>query len=183
MPKEDSLEPIRGMKQAAPRTVLLVAIWIGLTAGFVDVGLLCLKNRLLDTDFYRLGDGFPWIIPTGVAVLVLIPGAILALVARLRRRGVSLGIAVGFLSFIGFLDSSAKLPLEFWASLLLSGGLAVQSARLVASRPGFLRLVRLTTPVLAATVLALMFATSGVRAWTEHRAVAALPPPPSGRRT
>ena len=37
------------------------------------------------------------------------------------------GMAVGLLSFVGFLDVSARLPLELWASLLLSGGLAVQS--------------------------------------------------------
>jgi arylsulfatase A-like enzyme len=167
-------------KHLAPGSILVVAVWIGLVSGFADLGLLVLKKRLIDNDFYRLGDGFPWIIPTGVTALLLLPGAALALVACVRRRGFSLGIAVGILSFVGFLDLSAKLPLEFWASFLLSAGLAVQSARLASARPAFLRVVLVTIPLLAIAVLAFVFATSGARAWSEHRALAALPTPPSG---
>ena len=62
---------------------------------------------------------------------MLLPGAVLALVARLRGAGLPLGIAVAILAFVGFLDLCALLPLESWASLLLSAGVAVQSARLV----------------------------------------------------
>ena len=86
---------------------------------------------------------------------------------------------MGLPAFVGFLDLSALLPLELWSSLLLSAGLAVQSARLVGRRRhGFLRFVRLTAPLLAGAVLVLALATSGARAWSEHRATAALPPPP-----
>ena len=93
-------------------------------------------------------------------MLVLVPGIVLALVARLRRGGVRLGIAVGLLSFIGFLDVCARLPLELWASLLLSGGLAIQSARLVGPRRrAILRLVRRTTPLLIGALLAVMLVT------------------------
>jgi hypothetical protein len=168
----------------APTTVLLVSLWIGLTAGFLDLGFMILKNRPIDgEDFYRLGEGFPWIIPAEVAALVLLPGVVLALVARLRTAGVPLGMAVALLSFVGFLDLCALLPLEPWASLLLSAGFAVQAARLVRGRRrGFLRLARLTTPVLAGAVLALAVGTSGARAWSEHRAIAALPPPPPAAR-
>ena len=69
-------------------TLLLVSLWVGLTAGFLDLGFTILKKHLIDgEDFYRLGEGFPWIIPAGVAGLVLLPGAVLALVARLRGCG------------------------------------------------------------------------------------------------
>jgi hypothetical protein len=88
-------------------------------------------------------------------------------------------LAVGLLSFVGFLDVCARLPLEIWASLLLSGGLAIQSARLVGRRRrASLELVRWTTPLLAGALLAVMLLTIGRRAWSEHRALAALPPPP-----
>ena len=163
----------------APATILLVAIWIGLTAGFLDLGLMILKKRLTGDAFYRLGDHFRWIIPAGVGVLVLLPGTALALIACLRRGAVRLGLAVGLLSFVGFLDLTARLPLELWASLLFSGGLAVQSARLAGRRrEPFLRLVRRTSPLLVGALLAIMLLTFGGRAWSEYRAAATLPPPP-----
>jgi arylsulfatase A-like enzyme len=169
--------------RTAPATILLVAIWIGLTAGFLDLGLMVLRKRLTGDAFYRLGDHFQWIIPAGVGVVVVIPGTALALFAWMRRGRISLGVAVGLLSFIGFLDACARLPLELWASLLLSGGLAVQSAWLVGvRREPFLRLVRRTTWLLVGAILAILLLTFGGRAWSEYRAMAALPPPPAHAR-
>jgi arylsulfatase A-like enzyme len=166
-----------------PATIWLLAVWIGLAAGFLDLGLMVVKKRLIDGDFYRLGEHFGWIIPAGVVVVVLLPGTVLALITWLRRRTVRLGVAVPLLAFVGFLDVSARLPLELWASLLLSGGLAVQSSRLASSRRrGFLKLVRSTAPLLIGTVLAVWLTTFGGRAWSEHRAVAALAPSPPDAR-
>ena len=168
----------------SPATVLLLAAWIGLVAGFLDLGLFVLRRRLIDGEFYRLGDGFPWIIPAGVAAMVMLPGAALALVARLRRGAVPLGIAVGLPAFVGFLDlRRACFP---WSS----GRRCCSPRGSRSSPPGssalagaaFLRLVRLTAPLLAGAVLVLALATSGARAWSEHRAIAALPPPPPGAR-
>ncbi len=168
---------------AAGATILLVAIWIGLTAGYLDLGLMILRKRLSGDAFHRLGDHFSWLIPTGVLVLVLVPGTALALFACLRRRTVNLGPAVGLLLFLGFLDVCARLPLELWASLLLSGGLAVQTARVVGRHGGlFLGLVRRSAPLLAGAVLATILLTFGGRAWSEYRASAALPPAPPGAR-
>lgn len=170
-----------GSRSERPKaaTVLLLSAWIGLVAGFLDLGFVLLKKCLGD-DFYRLSDGFPWIIPTGVAALVSLLGVALVAIARLRRKRVPLETAVGLPAFVGFLDLCAQLPLAFWASLLLSAGLAIQSARLVVRRRReFLGFVRLTSPLLVVTVLVLAMATSGARVWSEHRAIAALPPPPS----
>ena len=160
----------------APATILLLALWLGLIAGFLDLGLVIIKRRI-DGDFYRLGGDFVWIIPAGVAVLVLIPGMVLALVARLWRRAVRRGLAVGLLGFVGLVDLGAGLPLNVWAALLISGGLAVQAARLAGARPGaLLTWVRRTAPLLAGTLLAILLARIGGRAWSEHRAVRSLPP-------
>ena len=159
--------------------ILLFAVWIGLSAGLLDLGLFVAKKRLIDDDFYRLGDGFPWIIPAGVASLVLLASAPVALVARMRKRGVPLWIAAAMPSFVGFLDLCAKLPLALWASLLLSGGLAVQLARVVRPRSrAIFRLAAITTPLLAATVVFLAIFTTGFRVWKEHREAVALPAPP-----
>ncbi len=161
-------------------SVLLLAVWIGLTAGFLDLGLLVIRKRLIEQDAIRLGEGFPWIIPAGVAALVLLPGFLLALLARLRRGRGSLGRAVWLLAFVGFLDLSTEdSPGVLVASSLLSAGLAVQSARLIsAHRQAFLRFVRLTTPILAGAVLALALSDfGGPRPGRSARAIAALPPP------
>src|SRR5262249_55841097 len=115
--------------------------------------------------------------------LMLVPGVVIALLARLRRGGVRPGTAVGLLAFVGFLDVCARLPLDFWASLLLCGGLAIQSARLAgARRRATLGLVRRRAPWLGGALLAVMLADLGGRAWSEHRALAALPPPPGAAR-
>jgi arylsulfatase A-like enzyme len=167
----------------APATILLVAIWVGLTSGFLDLGLMVLKKRLSGDGFYRLGDHFQWIIPAGVGVVVVLPGAVLALFAWMRRGKISLGAFVGLLSFIGFLDACARLPLELWASLLLSGGLAVQSARLVGvRREPFLRFVRRTSLLLVGAIVAILLLTFGGRAWFDYRTMAALPAPPPDAR-
>jgi arylsulfatase A-like enzyme len=172
-------QPLR----TAPATILLVAVCIGLTAGFLDLGLMIVKKRLIGDNFYRLGDHFRWVIPTAVGVVVLLPGTALAVVAYWRRGQLSLSRAVGLLSFIGFLDVCARLPIDFWSSLLLSGGLAVQSARSAgARREGFLKLVRRIAPLLVGTVVAIMLLSFGGRAWSEYRALTTLPPAPSDSR-
>src|SRR5262249_61070417 len=57
-------------ENSTPATVLLLAAWIGLAAGFVDLGLFLFRKRLIERDAVRLDEGFPWIIPAGGAVLV-----------------------------------------------------------------------------------------------------------------
>src|SRR5579883_1386070 len=160
---------------ASPTPTLRLAAGIGLVAGWLDLGMMVVKKRLIDGDFYRLGEHFVWLIPTGVAVLVLLPGIVLALIARLRRTGVRPGLAVGLPTFVGALDLCARLPFELWASLLLSGGLAIQAARLVdRRRRASFELSRRTTPWLVGILLAVMLAMIGRRAWSDHRARAAL---------
>jgi arylsulfatase A-like enzyme len=167
----------------SPAMVLLLAAWVGLAAGWVDLGLMAVNRRLIHGDFYRLGEHFVWLIPLGVAVLVVVPGMVLALVAWSRRGGIRPGTAVGLLSFIGFLDICARLPLEMWASLPLSAGLAIQSARLAGRRHRtFIEPVRRATPLLVVVLLAVMLLTIGGRAWSDRRAAAALPMPPPGAK-
>jgi arylsulfatase A-like enzyme len=177
-PADQELKP-PGLK---PAGVVGVAAWIGLVAGLIDLGLM-VGNRLIDGDFYRLGSDFVWMIPLGVATLTLLPSALLILLAWLLRRYVRLGIAVGLSAFVGALELCARLPLELWASLLLSAGLAVQCARLAGGRmQGFLKLVRHTIPVFIGMLLLAVGGTIGVRSWTEHRATRSLPPASPGAR-
>ncbi len=122
--------PAVGMKPAA---VLLMAIGIGLAAGFLDLAVFIGRVGVLGGEFYNLSQDFVWMVPAGVAILAILPGTILALIAHLRRRAVRVDVVVGFLVFFGFLDVAARLPLYMWTTPIVSGGLAVQSARLVRS--------------------------------------------------
>jgi arylsulfatase A-like enzyme len=174
----------RAVTAAAPGigagAVVLIGVWIGLIAGFCDVGFLAMNRRWIHRDFYRLGEDFPWIIPSGVLLMVLAPALAIALFAGIRGS-VRLGVPVGSLSFLGFLDLCSRLRLEWWATAIICGGLAIQSVRLVRPRSaGFLRLVRRTAGWLAAVLVATMAATIGGRAWSEYRQRSALPPPPPG---
>ena len=163
--------------------MLLVAAWIGLIAGFLDLVTVVARKRFIDLDFYRMGDDFSWLIPLGVTILVLAPAIVIALVASFARRAIHLGVAVGLLSFVGILDFAVRLPIALWASMLLSAGFARQCVELVRPRmPAFLRVVRVTFPLLAGTLLILMLGTFGGRVWLEHRAVAALPQSPPAAR-
>jgi arylsulfatase A-like enzyme len=181
MVREAAMESHPARVRAA--ALLVLAAWIGLIAGFLDLGLLVVNRRLIKGDFYRLGGDFTWIIPAGVTVLVLVPALVLVMIARMRGRPVRLGVAVGLLSFVGFFDMSARLPLDLWASLLLSGGLAAQLSRLVGRhREAFLRLVNRTVPLLAGALLTIMLVTIGSRVWSDHRAANALQVAPAGAR-
>jgi arylsulfatase A-like enzyme len=167
----------------ASGVLLLVAAWIGLFAGFLDLGILVARKRFIDLDFYRLGDDFAWLIPLGVTILVLVLAIVLALFSLIARTAVRVGVAVWLLSFVGILDFAVRLPLALWASMLLSAGLATQFARLVRPRiPAFLRLVRVTVPLLAGALVTLMLGAVGGRVWSEHQAVAALPRSPTAAR-
>jgi arylsulfatase A-like enzyme len=178
VPLVEQAAEMPSLDRFGPTTVLRLATWTGLVAGWFDLGLLVVKRWLIDGEFYRLGEHFVWIVPAAVVVLLLFPGIVLALIARMRRDGVHLGLAVAILAFVGFFDICARLPLELWAALILSGGLAIQSARLVASRrPEFIDLLRWTTPLLIGALLAAVLVKVGGRAWWEHQALASLRQP------
>ena len=173
-------------KPALPRVgagaVILIGTWIGLIAGFGDVGFLVVSRRLIFRDFYHLGADFPWILPSGVMAMLLAPALLIALFARIRGS-VRLGVPVLLLSLVGFLDLCARLRLELWATLIISIAMAVQSVRLVRSRPaGFLRLVRRTVGWLMAILVGTMFVTLGGRVWSEYRQQANLPRAAAGEQ-
>ncbi len=57
-------------------TIVLVAVWVGLIAGFLELGFLVIHRRFIEADFNRLGGDFVWLIPVGVTILVLLPAAL-----------------------------------------------------------------------------------------------------------
>jgi arylsulfatase A-like enzyme len=176
--------PIRQSASTRVRagTVLLIGTWIGLIAGFCDVCLLVLNAKIIRRDFYHLGGDFPWIVPSAIALLVLLPAGLIALCARIRGT-VPLAVPVGVLSLIGFFELSCRLQLQMWAALIVGVGLAIQSVRFVRPRgDGYVRLVRWTAGWLVASLVATILLTIGGRDWSEHRQKSALPTAPAGAR-
>ena len=132
-PPETTLQAADGGSPSvsvSPAMILLIATWVGLVAGWLDLGLMVVERRLIRGEFYRLGEHFVWLIPLGVAVLMIVPGTVLALIAGLRRRGVRPGTAVGLLAFVGFLDMCAAAALVGLGvtPALRGGGNPVRSA-------------------------------------------------------
>ena len=171
---------------SVPGTVLLIAFWIGLVSGFLDLGLLILKQHLTGARFFRLGDHFFWTIPAGDTLLLVVSGLVLAL-AGLAWRGAGFRrIAIGTLTFIGILNASARLPLASYSTLLLSAGVAFQAARWAGDWGrlchSFGWLVRRTTPFLAGGLLSLIVIWLGEGAWSAWKVKALLPSAPTTGR-
>ena len=176
-----AVEPV-AVPAAAPSSrsvgagaVVLIGTWIGLVTGLCDVGFLVMNRRLIDRDLSP-GCGFSWIVPLGVTALILVPTLMIALVAW-NRGSIRLFVPVALLSFIGFLELSCRLRLQMWATVIISGALALQSVRWTRRRSdGFLRLVRWTIGLLVAMLIAIICLTAGRRLWSEYRQLSSLPP-------
>ncbi len=106
-PESDDVTPPHAV---GPAMVLLLAVWVGLIAGFLDLGVMIANAHLDRRAFYRLGSNFAWIIPVGVTALVLAPALVIALFAKARKKSVSVGAAEGVLFFVGLLDVCAGCP-------------------------------------------------------------------------
>ena len=108
---------------SVPGTVLLIALWVGLVSGFLDLGVLILKHHSTGDRFFRLGDHFFWLIPAGVTVLLMVSGLFLALAGLVWRGARFLRVAIGMLTFIGILNATARLPLALMVGpIAVSGG-------------------------------------------------------------
>jgi arylsulfatase A-like enzyme len=172
-----------GPFRVSPASILIMSIWFGLVAGYFDLAMLLFKKRWLGDPFVRLSHHFVWIIPLAVTALVLVPGIVLAIFAGLRRRAGSLRLPVTVLAFVGVLDVAARLPLELWASLLFSGGLAVQAGHLARRRPETLiRIVRKSLPLLVGGLVLTIAFECGWSFLAELRATGSTPPAPTGAR-
>jgi arylsulfatase A-like enzyme len=160
--------------------ILLPASWFGLAAGLLELGAVLIQDAIdpkVTVDAIRTNRHYPWMIPLSDLTLLLVPGLMLALLAR---RGVK---PFGPRASRIFVALSALAPLLVIrglhpaACVLLAGGLATSIGPFLMRRAsGCSRMVRITLPILAAivTTLALVRGSAVIKA--ESRALAALPP-------
>ena len=131
-----------------PLALLGTAVWFGLIAGPLELGLVLVRDRITDevtpaslqTSRHAL-----WMIPVSNLLIFAACGLLLALAARLAPRfGARLGLfLLPFLASLGVLLAIPGLyPI---ASLLLACGIAYRASRLMRSHAaGFRRVVRLS---------------------------------------
>jgi arylsulfatase A-like enzyme len=132
--------------------------------------------------FVRSGRDFPWTVPVAHSVLLLIPGAAIAAVSRLRPRFVSMRAASWMFAVLAIWAALLRLPLYGACTLLLAAGLGRPISVAVASRAWHPRTVRYTLAALLGLLGVLAALSSGRQAIREHLAVAGLPPAPPGAR-
>src|SRR5262245_4198426 len=159
-----------------PAQLPLLAVWFGLLTGLSEVSLLAVKKFVLG-QFIRYGPDVVWMAPLADAFLFLIPGLILLLLAWRWATFVSLRVVILVFAFLGYLSLLFMYyPLHVFAKVLLAGGLAVQTARLIAGRGrAFQALVRRSLIWMMALTAGLAVSVQGWQ-WVEQRqALAQLP--------
>ena len=78
----------------SPTAAVLLAISFGLCGGYLDLGVILFKRFCLNPEgSFRGARDFPWTVPVSHAVLLMIPGAAVGAVNRLRPKLLSLKAA------------------------------------------------------------------------------------------
>ena len=167
----------------SPTAAVLLAFSFGLCGGYLDLSFMLFRKFCWDQEgFIRSGRDFPWTVPVAHAVLLLIPGAAVAAVNRLRPRFVSMRAASWLFAVLAIWAALLRLPLYGACSLVLAAGLARPISHAVESRSWHPQRVRYTVAGLLGLLAVLAALSSGRQAIREHLAVAGLPPPPPGAR-
>ena len=109
----------------APTVAVLLAILFGLAGGYLDLVLMLLNKTLFDEDgYFRTGRDFPWSVPAGHVLFLMIPGGVVAAVNRLRPGVVSMRAGTWLLATLAIWGALLRMPLYGACTLLLSAGLA-----------------------------------------------------------
>jgi arylsulfatase A-like enzyme len=157
-----------------PATIMVLAFAFGLATGLFDTVWLT-AARLTTSKYLVISPHFIWMAPVadvlifGAAGVAILLGSVL--IRRLRSAAFVL-FAFGFLAWASILVLAVRLhgaPL-----IVLSAGLAVQTARAVARRPRFARAMGRSAPWMAAVVTLIAAVSLLAPRIAERRAVAGL---------
>jgi len=159
-------------------TAILLSISCGLAGGYLGVAIIVLKRYFwFGPKNYGNGDDFPWSVPVGHALLLVIVGLLLAAVSRRQPRPISLRAGMCLFMTLAIWSALLLLPLYGVSSLVLATGLAWQISGGVTARSQRPRLARYTLAALFGLLVTLAAVSSGWRAVREYRAFSGLPAP------
>ena len=168
----------------SPTAAVLLAISFGLCGGYLDLGLIVFKKLCRNPEgSFRSPRDFPWTVPAGHAVLLVIPGVVVAAVNRLRPRALSLGVGSWLFATLAIWSALLRMPLYGACSLLLAAGLGRPISGAVAARGLGSRPMRSILAAVLGLLVVLAALSSGRQAVGEARAVAGLPPAPPAPAT
>ncbi len=163
-----------------PTAVVLLAISFGLCGGYLDLMLLLFKRYWSDEWSHRSGRDFAWTVPVAHAVLLLIPGLVIAAASRLWPGLVSIRVGSWLFATLAIWAALLRLPLYGACSLLLAAGLGRPISAAVARRAWDRRTMRYTLAGHLGLLAVLAAVSTGQQVIREQRAVAGLPAPPPG---
>jgi arylsulfatase A-like enzyme len=163
--------------------VVVLAISFGLCGGYLDLFLMLFKRFYwADEWVLRWGRDYAWTVPVSHAMLLLIPGVVIAAASRLRPGLVSLRAGSWLFATLVIWAALLRLPLYGAGSLVLAIGMGRPISAAVASRGWSPHNLRLTLAGLFGLLGVLAALSSGRQAILEYLTVAGLPQPPPGAR-
>lgn len=166
-------------KAASIRDVLLVSTACALVAGTIEVVSIGVRQRVLGQLAFASPDS-AWLAPAATLLIVVPSMLAVYLAARAVRRPLSLPLTLALLvGVLGFGTLLSFGRLAWWASALLSVGVAIQVARLSAqARPARLsKAAGVVGLVLALGLTSTAALVHLARARAERAAAAGLPQP------
>ena len=171
-----------GESSLSPRSALVLAAWFGLAGGYYDLAVIFLKRDVFHLSlYYEQGRFFRWIVPVADLVIMLIPGLIVAAIARLRPGLLSARRAVWLFATLALWGPLLRLPLYGAATFLLAAGVAHSLSGWIARRLlGARWFLPLSLAGLAGVVAITAVTSVGRHARAESRALASLPAPLPG---
>jgi arylsulfatase A-like enzyme len=165
-------------RDLSPKAGILLAISFGLCAGYLDLAAMLYKKYWWqDQGYFLSGRDFPWSVPLGHTVLLLIPGVVAAAVNWLRPGLISLRAGAWVLATLAFWGALLRLPLYGAGSLLLAAGLGKLAGDAVAGYSGHPRPAWYGLAGLLGLLGVLAALSSGRQAVQEYRAMAGLSAP------
>jgi arylsulfatase A-like enzyme len=167
----------------SPTAAVLLAIALGLCGGYLDLGVIVFKKYGLNEEgYFRTARDFPWTVPAGHAVLLMVVGLMVATINVPRRKLVSLRAGAWLFATLATWAALLRLPLYGACSLVLAVGLGRLIGTVVAARGLHPRRLRYVLGALVGLLCVLAGFSSGWDAVREYRTVAGLTRPPSGAR-
>src|SRR5215469_6881432 len=134
-PTEPAARRLPSRIPLSPTAAVLLAISFGLCGGYLDLVVIVFKKFCLNPEgSFRSARDFPWTVPVSHAVLLVIPGVVVAVVNRLRPKLLSLNVASWLFATLAIWSALLRMPIYGACSLLLAAGLARPVSNVVVAR-------------------------------------------------
>lgn len=154
---------------------VLAAVWFGLTAGLIEVGIVSIKRLFVFP--IRLSRDVVWMAPLAEVVVCLVAALGIYLLAKLFRRKQLLTGVIFVSALIAFFDLFLMVPrLHHYAAFILAAGFAVQATRWISNhQQTFLKVVRQSVHWIVLIVFILGVGLHGWLWFQEKRALGRIP--------